>query len=67
VAGVLIVTLRKLKAAARGTALKQIIPGLLEWARTGGDRSKLPDPYTTPEQCDDARKNFERNQGGFGR
>jgi hypothetical protein len=67
VAGVLIVTLLKLKAAARGTALKQIIPGLLEWARTGGDRSKLPDPYTTPEQCDDARKNFERNQDGFGR
>jgi hypothetical protein len=67
VAGVLIVTLLKLKAAARGTALKQIIPGLLEWAQTGGDRSKLPDPYTTPEQCDDARKNFERNQGGFGR
>lgn len=66
-AGALIVALLKLKAVTRATALNEIIPGLVEWARTSGDRSKLPRPYTTPEQCDEARRNFERNQGGFGR
>lgn len=37
---------------------------IVEWARKGGDRSKLPTPYTSSEACQCACRNFERNKGG---
>lgn len=37
---------------------------IVEWARKGGDRSKLPTPYTSSEACQSACQNFQRNRGG---
>jgi len=37
---------------------------IVEWARIGGGLSKLPPPFRSPEACNTARQNFERNRGG---